>query len=554
MSAAASLSDLPQPERAAPAANKTSATRVSFGKHIAVSIILAGLRRRLAVVALLAALTMPAVAPADGAALGSWSAGPRLGAGREFHTANLITRTGLLVAGGLRASGPTATSEIFDSRTRRWSRAAPLAKARIAHAGATLFGGRVLVSGGGTLSATSPAGYLSSAELYDPGSNSWRSAGEMSVPRANHTATLLADGRILVTGGLNSFGRGVAGAEIYNPATNSWSTAGRMREARYHHTATLLPNRRVLVAGGHQLTGEGSTVALSSAELYDPATNSWLPAPRMRVPRDNHTATSLPGGRVLVTGGGTRTAGFVRGAESYDWAANRWSGAGRLHEPRAFHAAALLPGGSVVAVGGFDDCGALAGAEVFSPRAGRWRRTRSLRTPRGQLSATAFPDGQVIAAGGSTIGGSILSNSDLFVPGGADKTGPRLCGLRVSQLRLRAARTGPSISRRGLPVAYRVSEPGVVSFIVRRLKRGRLRDRRCGASRGRVPRRLRCTRSVRMPGSFRQRSRSGRNRFGFTGRIGGRTLPPGAYQLLAKPRDRRRNAGVVVDSAFRIVR
>lgn len=514
----------------------------------------AGLRRRLAGIALLAAVAGPALAPADGAALGSWSAGPGLGAGREFHTANLVSRTRLLVAGGLRASGPTATAETFDSRTRRWSRAASLRTARIAHAGATLFGGKVLVSGGGTLSATSPAGYLSSAELYDPGSNSWRSAGEMSVPRANHTATLLADGRILVTGGLNSFGRGIAGAEIYSPATNSWSPAGRMREARYHHTATLLPNRRVLVAGGHQLTGDGSTVALSSAELYDPATNSWLAAPRMSVPRDNHTATSLPGGRVLVVGGGTRTAGFVGRVESYDSAANRWSGAGRLHEPRAFHATTLLPSGNVVTVGGFDDCGALPGAEVFSPGSGRWSRTRSLRTPRGQLSATAFADGQVIATGGSTIVGSILRSSELFLPGGADRTGPRLCGLRVSPLRLRAARTGPSVSRRGLPVAYRVSEAGVVSFTVRRLKRGRLRNRRCVASRGKVPRRLRCMRSVRMRGSFRQRSRSGRNRFGFTGRIGGRTLPPGDYQLLAKPRDRRRNAGVVVDSAFRIVR
>ena len=410
------------------------------------------------------------------------------------------------------------------------------------------------MAGGGTLSATSPARYLSGAELYDPPSDSWRSAGEMSTPRANHTATLLADGRVLVTGGLNSVGRGIAGAEIYNPVTNAWSSAGAMREARYHHTATLLPNRKVLVAGGHQLTGDGSTVALSSVELYDPASNSWTRAPRMSVPRDNHTASSLPGGRVLVVGGGTRTAGFVGGAEIYDPAANRWSRAGRLHEPRAFHAATRLPDGRVLAVGGLNDCGALSSAEVFSPNDGSWTRTRSLRTPRGQLSATAFRDGQVVAAGGSTIVGRVLSSSELLRPGGGDRTGPQLCGLRVSPLRLRAALTGPSIARGGLPVAYRVSEPGVVTFSVRRLTAGRLRGRRCVASRGRVPRRLRCRRSVRVRGSFSRRSKRGRNRFGFTGRIGGRTLAPGTYQLLATPRDRRRNAGAVVEAAFRIVR
>ena len=510
--------------------------------------------RRRGFAVLVAALVLPALLPIESRAAGSWAAGPALGAGREFHSANLVSGTRVLLAGGLRRSGPTAASEIFDSQTRRFSPAAPLARARIAHAGVTLYGGKVLVAGGGALTATSPAGYLASAEVYDPVSDSWRSAAEMSIPRANHTATLLRDGRVLVTGGLNSVGRGIAGAEIYSPVTNSWAPAAPMREARYHHTATVLPNRKVLVAGGHQLTGDGSTVALSSAELYDPATNSWSAAPRMSAPRDNHTAAPLPGGRVLVVGGGTRTAGFVAGAETYDPVANRWSRAGRLREARAFHATTVLPDGRVLAVGGLDDCGALASVEVLSPTTGRWTRTRNLRTGRGQLSATAFRDGQVIAAGGSTIVGSILRSSELLRPGGGDRTGPRLCRLRVSALRLRAAPSGPSTSPRGLPVAYRVSEPGSVKFTVRKLTAGRLRGRRCVGARSRVPRRLRCRRSVRVPGSFSRRSKRGRNRFGFTGRIGGRTLAPGAYQLLAQPRDRRRNAGVVVDAALRVVR
>jgi len=521
--------------------------------RVAVSTIGRALRRR-AVLPLILATAASALAPADSLALRSWSAGPAPFEGREFHAASLISGTRLLVAGGLRGSGPSATSEIFDSSTRQWEPAASLLTSRVAPAGATLYGGKVLVAGGGTLATTSPADYLATAELYDPVLNEWHPAGKMAIPRANHTATLLRDGRVLVTGGLNSVGRGIAAAEIYDARTNSWSTAGVMREARYHHTATILPTGKVLVTGGHQLTGDGSTVALSSAEIYDPVTKVWVKAPRMRVPRDNHTATSLGDGRVLVAGGGTRTAGFEAGAEIYHPFTNRWSGAGRLKEPRGFHAATRLPGGDVLAVGGFNDCGALPSAEIFSPSSGRWRATRSLRTPRGQLSATAFRDGQVIATGGATIAGSILSSSELFMPGGADRTGPQLCGLRVSPLRLRAAASGPSIARRGLPVVYTLSDRGVVSFTVLKVVPGRLRGRRCVRARGRVPRRRGCRKSVRVPGSFSHRSRRGRNSFGFTGRVGGRTLSPGAYQLLAKPRDRRRNAGAVVDGAFRIVR
>jgi Galactose oxidase, central domain len=145
-------------------------------------------------------------------------------------------------------------------------------------------------------------------------------AGEMTKVRSAHTATLLTDGRVLVTGG----SQGIAGswssivlsaAEIYDPATGVFTTTGDLNAGRVHHTATLLSDGTVLVAGG---LGGG---ILGSAELYDPSVGTFTPVGSMVTPQFQHTATLLPDGRVLVAGGG-HAPNFppftVAGAEIYD--------------------------------------------------------------------------------------------------------------------------------------------------------------------------------------------------------------------------------------------
>src|SRR5437773_11976744 len=89
----------------------------------------------------------------------------------------------------------------------------------------------------------------------------------MAYPRARHTATLLADGRVLVVGGL---GPGRGNSEIYDPGTNKWSPAGNLISARANHQAVRLADGRVLVMGGRQ-PGR----PLSSAEIFDPVLRSW---------------------------------------------------------------------------------------------------------------------------------------------------------------------------------------------------------------------------------------------------------------------------------------
>jgi hypothetical protein len=105
---------------------------------------------------------------------------------------------------------------------------------------------------------------------------------------------------VLVVGGLSGNGTGVqASAELYDPATGRWTSAGSLRTARRSHTATPLPDGTVLVAGGSNASGW-----LRSAELYDPARGRWSRGAPMATAREGAFATLLGTGRVLVAGGG----------------------------------------------------------------------------------------------------------------------------------------------------------------------------------------------------------------------------------------------------------
>ena len=135
---------------------------------------------------------------------------------------------------------------------------------------------------------------ISSAERYNPGTDSWTAAGTLANARVRHAATLLASGQVLVTGG-----QGVlSSAELYDRTANAWSPVQPMLAPRQSHSATRLPTGLVLVAGGDQ-----GTLALNSVELYDPISNIWSDAGTLVTARENHTANLLPSGQVLVAAG-----------------------------------------------------------------------------------------------------------------------------------------------------------------------------------------------------------------------------------------------------------
>ena len=200
-------------------------------------------------------------------------------------------------------------------------------------------------------------------------------AGNMSTVRAAHTATLLADGKVLIAGGGGSGGFGfpsfdpaIATAEVYDPAATSFAATGAMGVARFAHTATratLLLNGKVLVAGGiislgylpfsqdaSICTGSPDTLVTSTAELYDPATGIFTPTGDMTATREEHTATRLPDGKVLILGGATASLGVLNTAELYDPATGSFTVTANMGLPRSAHTATLLPDGAVLFAGG----------------------------------------------------------------------------------------------------------------------------------------------------------------------------------------------------------
>lgn len=270
---------------------------------------------------------------------------------------------------------------------------------RAVHTATRLADGRVLVTGGIRAGETA----LASAELYDQRANDFSATGGMASPRVSHTATLLRDGRVLIAGGWDNDAQ-LRTVELYDPATGRFAPTASLSVARAAHTATLLRDGRVLLAGGG---GINTGSSLATAELFDPQTGRFARTGAMRTARVGHTATRLRDGRVLITGG-TSQGRVVRSAEIYDPRSGRFKRTGTLTIRRHKHAAALLKDGRVLVLGGSDERdwnNRYRSAELFNPRTARFSRTGVLSQARFKfLDAVAvMPSGAVIVAGGAQV-------------------------------------------------------------------------------------------------------------------------------------------------------
>jgi len=245
-----------------------------------------------------------------------------------------------------------------------------------------------------------------------------QTAGIASV--SNGAASGLALGTTNVTATLGSVSAGAAVAVT----TDTWTAAPQMPTERVAgHTATLLPGGKLLVVGGVKSAGAGT----AAADLFDPASATWTSMAPMNVMRSSHTATLLADGRVLVAGGSTVSSVAAKGyvndasAEIYDPVANTWTATPPMTAARAHHTATLLPDGTVLVYGG-ENLLYLVGAtaEIYDPVANTWTATRVAPiSPRSQHTATLLPSGLVLISGGFDIVLGVLTplnSAELYDP------------------------------------------------------------------------------------------------------------------------------------------
>lgn len=310
----------------------------------------------------------------------------------------------------------------------RFVSAGSLTTARTNHSATLLADGRVAVIGGEDFDYQP----LASIELYDRTSDSFTAASELLTPRTNHTATRLPSGALLVVGGglTNSIG-GPAGDEVLSSvelfdASTGTIEAAPLAAARSHHTATLLQDGRVLVVGGAS-DGHSQSASfgdeLGSVEIYDPSADAWLAGPPLATPRFLHTATLLADGRVLVAGGSNAAEAEIVSSEIFDPSSDSWSAGPALNEARVFHAAAALPDGGALVVGGkLANIKFLASSERLSPASETFSASAALPESRTGLGLSQLSSGRLLATAGlhgSTAGFELLQDAYVYDPDAA---------------------------------------------------------------------------------------------------------------------------------------
>ncbi|MGO1052886.1 Kelch repeat-containing protein [Crossiella sp. CA198] len=379
------------------------------------------------------------------AAVGAWKSVPDAPVASSWNGrtdgAVLVTETGkpdrVVIAGGSdgSAAGARADTASYDSGTEKWTALAKLTTARRAHSTTALTGGQVLVIGGIAGGGQFPAAGLPTAELYNPASSKWEPVvNQMAGPRWGHSAVLLSNGKVLVTGGSTTrtanSEQALNRVELFDPADKTWTTKKPMLDARTGHAALRLPNGHVLVVGGAVPIRRDQEAALAYCEVYNPDTDTWTATTGvLGEPRSQHQAT-LVGGKVLVTGGSapgmTPDGGFDpfhrATAELFDPTGGAWTPVALpLPGGRAAHRAIAVSGNRVLIVGGTGgargDTG-YAKALLFNLATGAWDDAGLPEQARWDLGAVALSDGKRVVV----TGGVVRAGLTAATPGTAELT------------------------------------------------------------------------------------------------------------------------------------
>ena len=265
---------------------------------------------------------------------------------RHSHTATLLPDGKVLIVGGYGKGTTTlASAELYDPATNTFQQTGSLSAPRANHSAILLRNGKVLIAGGEGSDWTT----LSSAEIYDPATGKFSTTGSMNIPGGGQ-GTLLQDGRVLFAGGHNRR-RGhlniLKSAEVYDPATGKFSRTGDLLVRRHKHSAILLNDGRVLITGGSD--DRDNNGMYNSTEFYNPKTESFEAGPLMKLARFKHGGTSvlLRNGLLLISGGALKAEVFDPKTNSFSIVPAETGLAGSAS------AVAMLNDGSVLITGGY---------------------------------------------------------------------------------------------------------------------------------------------------------------------------------------------------------
>jgi YDG domain/MBG domain (YGX type)/Galactose oxidase, central domain len=346
---------------------------------------------------------------------GQWLPGPALAQPRAGAVSVALDDGRVLVIGGRTSQGPVNTVEVLNA-DGSMAVAAPMLARRAGHAAAKLPDGRVLVIGGTTL-VTSDIGngpvtseaVTNSAEIFDAFGNVWYPAASLTIARSGHTATAVADGRVLVAGGAGQDGAALDSFEVFDVETGQFASPGLMSAPRIDHAAAVAGLTKVLVAGGRNSNG-----VLGTADIVDVGTGT-VSSLVLNSPRADASATRLLDGTVLVAGG-SNGATDLASAELIDPASGLSMPVGSMSQARSSHQALLLDHNNTVLVtGGTSNGAVVASAEQFVPWSGQFLAAGSPAVARGAAAVSNLSkDGVAWLATGRAADNTLVVASEFF--------------------------------------------------------------------------------------------------------------------------------------------
>jgi hypothetical protein len=335
---------------------------------------------------------------------------PSMTTPRSGHTATLLNNGKVLITGGSNTSpagiNGLDSAELYDPVSQTFTPTqGTMTTPRTGHTATLLADGTVLVAGGNNSTAAM------SAEIYVPTTDSFHATGNMTKARGAHAATLLLTGKVLIAGGdpVNPVFLTPGTAELFDPSTGTFTATGNTNNFRSGPTATLLSDGTVLVAGGSESDGAIGFIDLNSAELYDPNAGAFTLVGNMTIGRVDHTATRLNDGTVLIAGGdNTHNAEVFSSAEIYTPALRTFVSVGSMAFQRASHTAILRSTGKVQVIGG--TLGATTVTELYDPSQQGFLQSTSLLEDRSKHTATLLPGSVGILVCGGLLSAGTQAN------------------------------------------------------------------------------------------------------------------------------------------------